>query len=218
MYEIEIEAIIRDMEDLDPSSTERGHRNLRRLPREAATAIVKYLQRDNLSLKAKGTLLELEYLQEEPGAHSAAAQLLEKATDPYFSARCIAFLGKTGKGEYAPLIEIFLTHSDDRVVANSIETLGLLGDANHIELLLPFLHGRTERIKANAIIALHRLGSSQVRDHLKNLKGSEMTRSIQYALGAVGLEILSENLNMNQGETPQSDVLIALGLHLSNTL
>jgi len=218
MYEIEIEAILRDMEDLDPSSFERGCRNLRRLPSDAAGTIVRYLAREEVSPKAKGTFLELEFLVNDPQAPGVAASMLEKTRDPYFAARCIAFLGRTGQPQYAPLIEVFLTHSDDRVVANSVEALGQLGDDSFIETLLPFLQGRTERIKANAIIALHRLGSTQVREHLKTLRSGDMTRSVQYALGTIGLEILAENLDMNQGETPQSDFLIALGLHLSNTL
>ncbi len=65
----------------------------------------------------------------------------------------------------------------------------MFGDNSVIEDLRPFLNGPTERIKANTVIALHRLGDKKVLEHLKSLKAEEMNRSIQFALGSIGLSL-----------------------------
>lgn len=219
MFEVEIESILRDLEDLDPTCFERGRKKLRRLPADAAATLVTYLSKPGIDLRAKAAILEFEPLANEKEVPTLAADLLEHSRDPYFTATCITYLGNAGNRALVPLLVDFLTHEDDRVVANTVEALGQLGDDSVCEAIVPFLRGRTERIKANAIIALHKLGYPDIREHIKNLKASEMTRSIQYALGTIGLEIISESLEIATDDgSKKSDLLIALGLHLSNHL
>lgn len=219
MFEVEIESILRDLNDLDPTCFERGRMKLRKLPADASPTLIKYLGKPEVDSRAKAAILEFEPLVNEKEGPQIAANLLEHSRDPYFIATCVTYLGNAGNKALIPLLSDFLTHEDDRVVANTIEALGQLGEEGVSEAIVPFLRGRTERIKANAIIALHKLGYPGIKEHIKNLRASEMTRSVQYALGSIGLDIISESLQLwTEDGSKKSDLLIALGLHLSNHL
>lgn len=218
MFEVELETILKNLNDLDPVSFEKGRKQIKRLPADTGDILVKALKRDDIKLKAKGVILELEWLKNNPQIIDAAALLLETSRDNYFTASCISFLGQAGIKRHLPLVQEFLYHKDHRIIANTIETLGIFGDDSVIDDLRPFLKGPTERIKANTVIALHRLGDKKILDHLKHLKAEEMNRSIQFALGTIGLSLFSDGLDINKNGDSNSDTLIALGLHLSNIL
>jgi HEAT repeat protein len=218
MFEVEIETIIKDLNDLDPLCFERGRKKLKKLPSDVGPVLAAHLKRKDIKMKAKGVFLELDWLSDSKEAVNAAALLLETSRDNYFTASCISFLGRAGLKIHLPLVQEFIYHKDHRIQANAIEALGFLGDDSVIEDLYPFLNGPTERIKANTVIALHRLGDKKVLEHLKSLKADEMNRSIQYALGTIGLSVFSDTLNIEGTDKNNSDSLIALGLHFSNIL
>jgi class 3 adenylate cyclase len=110
----------------------------------------------------------------------------EKALKPVSA--FITSIGRLCRSDRILELEPFLSHMDERIVANTVEAMGRAHCPRAVDLILPLLNSKNNRIKANAAMALFAGGHIEVIDTLKPmLMHSEplMRSSAAFALGEI---------------------------------
>ncbi|MFC1746152.1 HEAT repeat domain-containing protein [Candidatus Riflebacteria bacterium] len=112
-------------------------------------------------------------------------EYLNKSTNNIHISFLVKHLGCYQKPELLDVIKKFLTHSDNRVVANAVEGLELLGDPRAIPLFSQLLRHKNNRVVANAAKALNEGDPRTVKPILKKMLYSGKDNFVQSAFFSV---------------------------------
>lgn len=113
---------------------------------------------------------------------------LEKYKD--IRAWFIGAIGNSGKKEYLPLIQPYLSDEDPRVRSDTAEALEALGDPDLEAKLLPMIEDTNHRVKTTVCKLLWKYGAFRVIGILKKMITQEPNKwhraSAAFALGDIG--------------------------------
>ncbi|MCK5686362.1 HEAT repeat domain-containing protein [bacterium] len=102
----------------------------------------------------------------------------------------ICSIGESGKKEYLPLIQPFLSDEDPRVRSDTAEALEALGDPDLEGKLLPMIEDSNHRVKTTVCKLLWKYGAFRVIGILKKMITQEPNKwhraSAAFALGEIG--------------------------------